>query len=357
MLDTAVKDESVTRAKKVIAAHPSMDLHSHLGYWEGKGLTDIFDLVKYSSDDQIRNNIQDMLDGGCKSLQICVTGDNPILNLGYPGNKTRDYEDNEAWEEYLRERANLQEFFDTMPITLAKHPDEIETLNAKGELAAFLTTEGGHMVENDISRLSDLYTDGVRRFQPIHYVHTKLGDSQTDPSHFGGLSPVGKQAIREAVKMGMVIDAAHASFEAAKNMAEIAAAPIMLSHTMLKYNSAKYGSYLETRPRFITSDHAFLIAQTGGVIGTWLCVPPYGVETLDAYAEAVARLVDTVGIDHVGWSTDYIDSSMPDFFNDYKRFPVICAALLDVGFSDEDLAKFIGGNAIRVINEASSAWT
>lgn len=153
MASTSPTADNIERARTIIAANPSMDLHSHLGYWEGKGLPDIFELCKYSSDDRIKQNIQAMLEGGCKSLQICVTGDNPILHIGAPGNKDRDYKADEAWDEYVRERAMLEEFFNSMPMKMATRPEDIEALNTKGELAAFITTEGGHMVENDISRL------------------------------------------------------------------------------------------------------------------------------------------------------------------------------------------------------------
>ena len=355
MATATVDTKNFERAKEILEHNPSMDLHSHLGYWEGKGLTDIFELCAYTSDDKFRANVEAMIAGGCKSVQLCVTADNPILDLSKPGNKSRDYKGDEAWEEYQRERALLDGFFSTMPMKLATSADDIDRIFDSGELAVFITTEGGHMVQEDTDRVEQLYKDGVRKFQPVHYVHCKLGDSQTDPSAFGGLSPLGFEAVKKAVKLGMIVDAAHASLEAAEDMARVAAGPIVLSHTMMKYNSPKFGSYLENRPRFITKRYAFVIAETDGVIGTWLCVPPYGTESLEAYAEATKKMVDTVGIDHVGWATDYIDSSMPDFFNDYKLFPTLCASLLDAGFSDQDLIKFIGGNAIRVMKEVQAA--
>ncbi len=346
-------DDSLNRARAVLAANPTTDLHSHLGYWEGKGLTDIFDLVAYQGDDKLGQNVQQMVAAPCKSVYLCVTSDNPLLDLSQPGNKKRDYQLGEAWQEYRRQRALVDEFCERFPMRITTDADGIESIHAAGELAVLLTTEGGHMVEDDPSRLDRLYADGVHRFQPVHYAHSKLGDSQTDPAMFGGLSPVGKEAIRYAVGLGMAVDAAHASFEAAADMADLVAGPLILSHTMMKYDSERFGSYLDSRPRFITRRHAFLIAETGGVIGTWTCGVPYGVESLEAFAEAVCRMVDTVGIDHVGWATDYINPAMPDWFDDYEKLPQIGAALIDAGFSDGDLAKFFGGNAFRVLREVA----
>lgn len=351
MMTTTVTFDNLTKAREILRNHPSIDLHTHMGYWEGKGLTDIFEICAYLGDDRLKQNIEQMIAGICKSAMLCATSDNPIVNLTQPGNKTRDYTGDEAWEEYQRQRSLIDDFCQRFPLEVTTKIDDIEGIFNQGKLPVFLTTEGGHMVEKDPSRLAQLYQDGVHRFQPIHYVHTQLGDSQTDPACYGGLSPLGKETVKEAVKLGMVIDAAHASYEAAMDMAHLTAGPLVLSHTMMKYNSPRFGSYLENRPRFITKNHAFLIAETGGVIGTWTCGEPYGVKSLEAFAEAVKKLVDTVGIDHVGWATDYINPAMPDWFNNYEKFPEVCASLLDAGFCEADLIKFIGGNALRIMKE------
>lgn len=344
-----VSTKNLERAIDLLEAAPSIDLHTHMGYWEGRGLTQVFDLVAYLGDDRFTRNVEDMIAGKCKSAQLCLTSDNPVLDLTKPGNAARLYEPGEAWTEYQRQRKLVDELCEKAPMVLVTEADQIEPTFARGKLPVFLTTEGGHFVEEDLGRLDRLYQDGVRRFQPIHYVRTKLGDSQTDPALYGGLSPLGREAVTRACRLGMLLDAAHASYEAAHDMASLSSGPILLSHTMMKYHSQRFGSYHENRPRFITRAHAFLIAETGGVIGTWTCGEPYGVASLDAFAEATKKIVDTVGIDHVGWATDYINPAMPDWFDSYRRFPLICASLLDAGFSDQDLVKFIGGNALRVM--------
>lgn len=340
------ESKNLSRAKTILEQNPSIDMHSHLGYWEGKGLTDIFQICEYLGDDQMEKNVNQMLTGQCKAVYLAITSDNPLLDLTKPGNKTRDYKGNEAFDEYKRQMGILEDFCQRYPMEVTTDINQIEAINQKGNLAVVLTSEGGHMVQEDLKNLEILYADGLRRFQPIHYVHTKLGDSQTDPSAFGGLSPLGKEAMKEAVRLGMVVDVAHAGFECAKDMIDIAHGPVMLSHTLMKY-----GPYMENRARWVTPRHAHMIAECGGVIGSWVCGPPYGVPSADDFAVAVSKLVDEVGINHVAWATDYINPAMPDWFQNYENFPVVCGALLDVGFSDEDLIKFIGGNTIRVQNE------
>ena len=337
---------NLDRAQIVLRDNPSIDMHTHLGYWEGKGLTDVFEICAYLGDDQMRSSVEGMIDGTCKAAYLCITSDNRIVDLTQPGNKKRDYQGNEAFEEYQRQMGILNEFVEKYPMEVTTDINDIDKIFDNGKLALVISTEGGHMVQEDLGKMEVLYNDGLRKFQPIHYAHTKLGDSQTDPSAFGGLSPLGKDAVKEAVRLGMVIDVAHAGFECAQDMIDIAHGPVILSHTLMKY-----GPYMENRARWVTPRHAHMIAESGGVIGSWVCGPPYGVATVEEFAVAVSRLVDEVGINHVGWATDFIIPAMPDWFNDYSHFPRICAALLDAGFSDEDLIKFIGGNMIRVQNE------
>ena len=117
---------------------------------------------------------------------------------------------------------------------------------------------------------------------------------------------------------------------------------------MMKYKSPTHGSYFENRPRWISRDYAQLVAATDGVVGTWVVGEPYGVKNLGSFIEAVLELVDTIGINHVGWGTDYIQKAMPSWFSSFDKFPKLCAKLLEAGFTEQNLIKFIGGNALRV---------
>ncbi len=325
----SISPGSLAKAREILKNNPSVDLHTHLGYWEGKGLNNLSHIITYAGDVKLKQNIEDMVAANCKSAFLCMTCD--------------------TWVEYERQKSLLDGFFETLPMKLATRIDEIDGIFEGGKLAVFLTTEGGRMVEKDPGRMKQLYKDGIRRFQPLHYVHSQLGDNQTEPPLYGGLSPLGKEATTEAVKQGMILDAGHASFETTRDMANLAAGPIVLSHTMMKYDSSRFGSYFENRPRMITRDHASLIAETGGVIGTWGAVgEPWAMNSLEAYVEATLKMVDTVGIDHVGWATDYLDFVVPDRFKSYAQFPNVCASLLEAGFSAQNLIKFIGGNALRV---------
>jgi membrane dipeptidase len=297
--------------------------------WEGKGLEGIGRLGQYVGDDTIRDNVGHMIAGGCKSASVNLTSDVSLLALGEPGNKVRDYLPGEAWEDYLRQRKILQEFFATMPLERAASADDIERIHAAGKLAVFLSVEGGHMVEDDLGLMETLRDDGIVKFQPIHYVFSTLGDNQTDEEVHGGLTPLGKEAVKLAHGLGMVLDAAHASLKAAADMAEASGAPIVLSHTLMKYPGASKDG--EFPPRWISQEYAKLIAETGGMIGTWAINAPNGVESAD----------------------EFVDAVMAPWFRDFRDFPALCAKLLDGGFSEADLVKFIGGNALRIMEAVS----
>ena len=93
-------------------------------------------------------------------------------------------------------------------------------------------------------------------------------------------------------------------------------------------------------------EHASLVAQTGGVIGVW---PPASLfPTLDAMAAGIARMVDAVGVDHVGLGTDMRGLVGPSVLPDYDRLPALAEALLQAGFSPDETAKILGGNYRRV---------
>lgn len=347
-----VPTETLMRVVSLFARNPVVDFHTHLGIWHTMGLAEPIPGIGAITREKLAGNVREYLDAGVDCLYLDTISDIPRTRIGAPGNKDRDFIGDEAWEEYLRQYAMMQNFLDELPMSVLPAGGDVASISARGELAVILSTEGAHMVERDPSRLATLAEHGLRRLQPIHYVASELGDSQTDPERFGGLSDLGRDVLSDAVKRGMLLDMAHASEKVVKDTIDLTDRPLALSHTMVKYNSPRFGDYRKTRSRWVTPAHARMIAETGGVIGTFPIRAPFGVDTLDAFVEALKVLVDTVGVEHVAWSTDLGEPVRPAFLQDYRQFPRICGRLLDSGFSEADLVKFIGGNALRVQREA-----
>ena len=104
------------------------------------------------------------------------------------------------------------------------------------------------------------------------------------------------------------------------------------------------------RPPFsrrITTDHARVIASTGGVVGIW---PPVGeFPTLNALATGMARMVDVIGIDHVALGSDMRGLVGASILPNFDRLPGFAQALLEAGFSYSDVGKLLGENCLRVL--------
>ncbi|WP_149537772.1 dipeptidase [Siccirubricoccus phaeus] len=213
--------------------------------------------------------------------------------------------------------------------------------------AVVVAAEGADFLEGRLAGLERAFaTHGLRHLQLLHYRVNELGDIQTEPPEHDGLTEFGAAVVRECNRLGVVVDVAHASFLAAKRAVEVAARPVVLSHTSL---TSRPGP----RSRQITRDHARLVSGTGGVIGIW---PPSPIfPTLRAYAEGMARTADVVGAAHVGIGTDMLGLLSPPCFGDYRETPTLAAALLEVGFSAEEAAGVLGGNYARVLGEVLPA--
>lgn len=348
---TDPRPESLETVGRVLAAQTAIDSHSHLGLWETRGLPDSDDPLKhYIGDARIVAIVQEMIDAGCRAAWINLTSDIPILQLGAPGNKSRDFAPGEAWAEYERLQEALSALLGQMNAEIARTEADIDRLHEAGKLALLLSNEGAHMVEDDLGRLADLHRAGMTKFQPIHYAYCRVGDAQTDPPRHHGLSDFGREAIAEARRLGMVIDSAHASLETTRDMAEVTGGPIMLSHALMQF-----GAEAAANARWITEDYARLIAQTGGMIGTWCPTHPIGARDAGHFTAAVMAMIEVAGIDHVGWSTDHIEAGMGPWFRDYRDYRTLLAHLLEAGLNEAELAKFVGGNALRLLNEAAAA--
>jgi len=115
-------------------------------------------------------------------------------------------------------------------------------------------------------------------------------------------------------------------------------APVVISHSHL-------GSGEGSHPRLLAADHARAVAATGGLIGAW----PAGVALadLDGYVDEIIRLIDLVGIDHVGIGTD-MDANFRPVLTSYVQFHDVAARLLARGLTGDDVAAVMGGNYRRL---------
>ena len=205
---------------------------------------------------------------------------------------------------------------------------------------AIMSVEGGDFLEGRLDNVQKAYDRGVRSIQLVHYRINELGDIQTEPPVHNGLTAFGRDVIREMNRLGMLIDLAHAPFPVVKGATEASERPMLVSHTNLE----DYTGYA----RFISREHARLVAGRGGVLGAWpISIRPAGFTT---FIDHIKRMVDAVGVDHVAIGTDLAGvNPRSALFTDWAAWPSIPAALLDRGFERHDVAKIMGGNMRRLL--------
>ena len=271
--------------------------------------------------------------------------------------------------------------------------DDIERAHKEHKIAALMGIEGGHAIEDSLRLLRDYYALGVRYMTLTHFNTNNWADAQgdfTDPKvqHHGGLTPFGKDVVREMNRLGMMVDISHTADATFDDVIATSTAPVIASHSSCRA--------LDDHTRNMTDDMIRKLAANGGSIQiNFECAylsqrykdqaAPLMAKFMPRYKEAqkiadpaakaaaidalmaesasalpAATLVDVVaqidhavqvgGIDHVGIGTDFDGSScVPSDLNSYDKFPALTRALLEKGYSADDIKKIYGGNMLRVM--------
>lgn len=316
---------------------PAFDLHAHPGAFFYKGTPG------YPGDEALGKIIALMNATRLTGVFVSLVADAPLLEVTPTGIKPKGaYAPGDAAKEYQRQLTILKDLFKTLPVTVATKSSDLGRASLTKKVAVFLSCEGGEFLDGNPETLEKLYADGIRSVQLVHYAPSILGDLQTWTPEHNGLSDAGKAIVRKMNDLGMLIDVAHASMDTVKAVVDTTTKPIMLSHSILKMEDSR-----PIAARAISVDHAKLVAKTGGVIGAW----PSGFNSsFDEFVDNTKRLIDAVGIDHVGLGTD-MDANFKPVLSSYSQLPDWSSALLTKGFAREEVMKVVGGNARRVVKE------
>lgn len=315
----------------------TFDLHTHPGPFFDK------DRPEYTGDASMLNTVAGMQHARLTGAFFSLVADLPLIERTPTGIRPRGvYAAGDGVREYERQLRLLRELLAVTPTFLATRSSDLLRAQREQKVAAFLACEGSEFLDGEPARVDQLYADGVRSLQIVHYVPSPLGDLQTQPAQHGGLSALGKTVVRRATAAGMVLDVAHASFDTVRDVASQTSAPLILSHSILKIDDSR-----PLAARAISEEHAKLVARTGGVIGAW----PSGFNTsLDEFVDNTKRLIDVVGIDHVGLGTD-MDSNFKPVLSAYDQLTSWADGLQLKGLSRSDVAKVMGGNMHRVLTQ------
>lgn len=203
---------------------------------------------------------------------------------------------------------------------------------------ALLSTEGGQDLEGRLANVKRLHDAGFRMLSLAHFFDTDLAGSMAGEKK-GGLTPLGAAVVREAERLGMIVDVAHSSPAAFADVLKVATRPVVVSHGGVKGTC--------DTPRNLDDNQLKALAANGGVVGIgyWdaaVCQP-----TPDAVARAILHAVAVAGVDHVGLGSDYDGGTTVGF--DTAHLDVVTDALLKAGMAPADIAKVMGGNAARLL--------
>jgi membrane dipeptidase len=284
-----------------------------------------------------------MRKGGMAVICHAVVADSPATHTADQG-RIRPYRTPDPGELYQYSRLSftrLHNLVREQGLTLIKTVADLRAARA-GKPSSIIASEGADWLEGQIGRVDEAHDKwDLRHLQLTHYRVNELGDIQTEAPVHGGLSDFGAEVVRRCNRIGVVIDVAHGTYDLVKRAASVTTKPLILSHTSLIGG----GRVQQMYTRLITPDHARVIASTGGVIGVW--PPADAVMSLPGLAASMAKMVDAVGIDHVGLGSDMEGLLAPSVFPDYEHLPALAEALLGVGFHVPETVKILGGNYAR----------
>lgn len=247
---------------------------------------------------------------------------------------------------FERELVTIQREIDANSdlISIAYTPEEIEENQARGKMSAVLTLEGTAGINYQPEILEDLFDIGFRI--------SSLGWNENTPltgSHVtgGGLTDQGREFVKEAQRVGMLVDVSHISDEGFWNIMKITNAPIIATHSNSR---AVCGD-----SRNLTDDMFRAICETGGVAGYNACAEFTGENcTIDTICDHIFHFmeIDPSG-KHIalGGDLDGI-SEMPAGFAGVQSWPLVAARLLERGLDEKTVSDIFWNNAIGVMKRA-----
>ena len=273
-------------------------------------------------------------------------------------------------------------------LTLALGADDILRAHRQHKIASLLGMEGGHAIENSLGTLHAQQRGDARYMTLTHNVTLDWADAALDSARHGGLTPFGKEVVREMNRLGMLVDLSHVSPGTMSDALDVSEAPVIFSHSaaraLVDYPRNVPDSILARLPAnggivmvtFVQSfvSNTVLQAQdesdsaiarlTAGVTETaerrrmgreYREAHPLPRATVKDVADHVDHIRQVAGVDHVGIGSDFdgIDQG-PEGLEDVSMFPNLFAELIRRGWSDADLRKLAGENLLRVLRQAEA---
>ncbi|MBT8297286.1 MAG: dipeptidase [Maribacter sp.] len=395
---------TVANIKKIHENVITIDTHDDINV---KNFTDS---INYTQRLSTQVNIPKMQEGGLDVAWLIVyTGQDSLNATGYEKAKTNAMAKFDAIHRLCEEIAADQ-------IELALTSDDVRRINKSGKKVAMIGVENAYPIGEDLSNFEKYHELGARYISLSHNGHSQFCDSNTGEADnewlHNGLSELGKEAVKEMNRLGIMIDVSHPSKESMVQMIELSKAPIIASHSsaralcdhsrnldddqlmMLKENggvvqTVAFTSYVNTeksekRSAYMKKIYAQVADSLGidwyersqfsslsdvqkeAFIANYPKVMRIGKEMVKTKEDApedvnVADFVDhidymvkLIGIDHVGISSDFDGGGGIEGWSDASETMNVTAELIQRGYSEEEISKLWGGNLLRVLDEVQA---
>jgi membrane dipeptidase len=240
-------------------------------------------------------------------------------------------------------------------VKVVRNVDELEQCLADSVLASILHMEGADAIDPGLDALEVFYRAGLRSLgivwsRPTAFGHGVPFAFPRTPDTGPGLTDAGRELVRACNRLGIMLDLSHINEQGFRDVAALSDAPLVATHSNVHALCAS--------TRNLTDEQLSIIRESGGMVGLNFAncfLRPDGGSGSDVPLEVMVRhldyLVDHLGIDHVGFGSDFDGAAIPSEIGDVSGLPKLIAVMQAHGYDDESLRKITHNNWIRVLRK------
>ena len=324
------------------AADPIITIDTHIDI----NVENFTDSLNYTMNTDTQFNLPNMMEGELDVAWLVVyTAQGELNEEGYKAAYENAISKFDAIDRLVNVYAPDQ-------VELALSSQDVSRILAEGKKVIMIGVENAYSMGLDTSNVEEFWKKGARYVSLTHNGHNQFSDSNTGEfdgtTLHNGLSDLGEEVIELLNYYGIMIDISHPSKEAIRQMTELSKAPIIASHSSARA--------LRDHPRNVDDEQLNWIKENGGVIqttalGFFLTDREDPPANMDDFMDHIDHMVEKIGIDHVGISSDFDGGGGIVGWEDASETMNVTSALRERGYSESEIAKLWGGNLLRVLDE------